>query len=89
MFLVCRPVCNRWQICDRFQYPAVFDRSLPVQGAYWAGHQGTLLHPQYANGNDPYVGKVRVNQFIGISIGNLFDGLMRIDKDGDANPMRT
>ncbi|EJO9911212.1 hypothetical protein NU785_002817 [Vibrio parahaemolyticus] len=37
------------------------------------------------NANKTYVGNVCVNQFIGISTGNLFDGLKRIAKDCSAN----
>ncbi len=37
------------------------------------------------NHNKTYVGNVCVNQFIGISTGNLFDGLKRIAKDNSAN----
>lgn len=37
------------------------------------------------NANKTYVGNVCVSQFIGISTGNLFDGLKRIAKDSSAN----
>jgi len=38
------------------------------------------------NGNKTYVGNVCVNNFIGISTGNLFAGLKRIALDETANP---
>lgn len=38
------------------------------------------------NGNRTYVGNVCINRFLGISTGNLFDGLKRIAEDTTANP---
>ena len=37
------------------------------------------------NGNKTYVGNVCINRFLGISTGNLFDGLKRIKDDLSAN----
>jgi hypothetical protein len=37
------------------------------------------------NGNRTYVGNVCINRFLGISTGNLFDGLRRITEDISAN----
>ncbi|TMJ12369.1 MAG: hypothetical protein E6G94_13970 [Alphaproteobacteria bacterium] len=37
------------------------------------------------NGNSTYVGNVRINRFIQIETGNLFEGLKRIAKDNSAN----
>ncbi len=38
------------------------------------------------NGSTTYVGNVCINRFIGISTGNLFEGLKRIIEDETANP---